>query len=337
MEIPFYKMQGCGNDFIIFDNRRYGFTMAQLSALAKQICQQRVSLGGDALMVVDNPRATGDFRMIFFNADGSEAEMCGNGARCLARYAYEEGITGPVMTIETLAGLVPAWREDQRTYRVRLNEPTKYTANLDFSKEELVEELLEDTLEEKTAKSRSATLDQALETIDQSLRQRAQDISFLDYVELGNPGLPHLVVGYPQLAETALADLKPLAQALRNWSALPKGANVNFVAVAPVPDSEILAADLASKASPDLVKPAGRAIVRTYERGVEDFTLACGTGAGSVAYSLVQRELVQTGAPVVLDVLGGQLAVAVRGKQLDLIGPTNVVAKGLLVDEDVQF
>ncbi|MDT2744539.1 diaminopimelate epimerase [Enterococcus asini] len=329
MEIPFYKMQGCGNDFIIFDNRRYSFTMAQLSTLAKQICQQRVSLGGDALMVVDNPRATGDFRMIFFNADGSEAEMCGNGARCLARYAYEEGIAGPVMTIETLAGLVPAWREDQRTYRVRLNEPTKYAANLDFSKEELVEELLAGKTSEASSQS---TPEEKLAII-----QRAQDISFLDYVELGNPGLPHLVVGYPQLAETALADLKPLAQALRNWSALPKGANVNFVAVAPVPDSEILAANLAKEVSQDLVKPAGQVIVRTYERGVEDFTLACGTGAGSVAYSLVQRKLVQTGAPVVLDVLGGQLAVAVRGKQLDLIGPTNVVAKGLLVDEDVQF
>ena len=337
MEIPFYKMQGCGNDFIIFDNRRYSFTMAQLSTLAKQICQQRLSLGGDALMVVDNARATGDFRMIFFNADGSEAEMCGNGARCLARYAYEEGIAGATMTIETLAGLVPAWREDQRTYRVRLNEPTKYEGDVAFSKDERIAELLEDALKEKTAKSGSATLEQTLEAIDQSLRQRAQDISFLDYVELGNPGLPHLVVGYPQLAETALADLKPLAQALRNWSALPKGANVNFVAVAPVPDSEILAANLAKEVSQDLVKPAGQVIVRTYERGVEDFTLACGTGAGSVAYSLVQRKLVQTGAPVVLDVLGGQLAVAVRGKQLDLIGPTNVVAKGLLVDEDVQF
>ena len=329
MEIPFYKMQGCGNDFIIFDNRRYSLTMAQLSTLAKQICQQRVSLGGDALMVVDNPRATGDFRMIFFNADGSEAEMCGNGARCLARYAYEEGIAGPTMTIETLAGLVPAWREDQRTYRVRLNEPTKYAANLDFSKEGLVEELLAG---KTSAASSQSTPEEKLAII-----QRAQGISFLDYVELGDPGLPHLVVGYPQLAETALADLKPLAQALRNWSALPKGANVNFVAVAPVPDSEILAANLAKEVSQDLVKPAGQVIVRTYERGVEDFTLACGTGAGSVAYSLVQRKLVQTGAPVVLDVLGGQLAVAVRVKQLDLIGPTNVVAKGLLVDEDVQF
>lgn len=329
MEIPFYKMQGCGNDFIIFDNRGYGFTMAQLSTLAKQICQQRVSLGGDALMVVDKVRATGDFRMIFFNADGSEAEMCGNGARCLARYAYEEGIAGPTMTIETLAGLVPAWREDQRTYRVRLNEPTKYAANLDFFKEELVEELLAG---KTSVASSQSTPEEKLAII-----QQARGISFLDYVELGDPGLPHLVVGYPQLAETALVDLKPLAQALRNWSALPKGANVNFVAVAPVPDSEIVTADLASEVSPDLVKPERPVIVRTYERGVEDFTLACGTGAGSVAYSLVQRELVQTGAPVVIDVLGGQLAVAVRGKQLDLIGPTNVVAKGLLVDEDVQF
>lgn len=327
MEIAFYKMQGCGNDFIIFDNRRYGFTMAQLSTMAQQICQRRVSLGSDALMVVDKARATGDFRMIFFNADGSEAEMCGNGARCLARYAYEEGIAGAIMTIETLAGLVPAWREDQRTYRVRLNEPTTYTANLPFSKEELVEELL--------AGKTSAASSQSTSEEKAAIIRLTQGITFLDYVELGNPGLPHLVVGYPPLAETPLADLKPLAQALRHWSALAKGANVNFVAVAPSAGPEIVAADRAKEASPDLAKPAGPVIVRTYERGVEDFTLACGTGAGSVAYSLVQRELVQTGAPVVLDVLGGQLAVAVRGKQLDLIGPTNVVAKGLLVDEDV--
>ena len=329
MEIAFYKMQGCGNDFIIFDNRRYGFTMAQLSTMAQQICQRRVSLGGDALMVVDNARATGDFRMIFFNADGSEAEMCGNGARCLARYAYEEGIAGAIMTIETLAGLVSAWREDQRTYRVRLNEPTTYTANLAFSKEELVEELL--------AGKTSAASSQSTSEEKAAIIRLAQGITFLDYVELGNPGLPHLVVGYPQLAETPLADLKPLAQALRHWPALAKGTNVNFVAVAPSPGSEIVAAALAKEASPDLAKPAGPVIVRTYERGVEDFTLACGTGAGSVAYSLAQRELVQTGAPVLLDVLGGQLAVAVRGKQLDLIGPTNVVAKGLLVDEEVEL
>lgn len=326
MEIAFYKMQGCGNDFIIFDNRRYGFTMAQLSTMAQQICQRRLSLGSDALMVVDNARATGDFRMIFFNADGSEAEMCGNGARCLARYAYEEGIAGPAMTIETVAGLVPAWREDQRTYRVRLNEPTTYTANLAFSKEELAEELL--------AGKTSAASSQPTPEEKSAIMGLAQGITFLDYIELGNPGLPHLVVGYPQLAETSLADLKPLAQALRNWSALPKGANVNFVALTDVQpenaETETPSADLLASAD-----SRGPVIVRTYERGVEDFTLACGTGAGSVAYSLAQRELVQTGAPVVLDVLGGQLAVAVRGKQLDLIGPTNVVAKGLLVDEDV--
>lgn len=326
MEIAFYKIQGCGNDFIIFDNRRYGFTMAQLSALAQQICQRGLSLGSDALMVVDEARTTGDFRMIFFNGDGSEAEMCGNGARCLARYAYEEGIAGPAMTIETLAGLVPAWREGQRTYRVRLNEPTKYAANLPFSKEELVEE----SLAGKTSISDS----QPTSEEKAAIIRLAQGITFLDYIELGNPGLPHLVVSYPQLAETPLADLKPLAQALRHWSALPKGANVNFVALTDTQpengDTETPSADLL--ASADSRSPV---IVRTYERGVEDFTLACGTGSGSVAYSLVQRKLVTAETPVAIDVLGGQLAVAVRGKQLDLIGPTNVVAKGLLVDEDV--
>lgn len=289
MAIDFYKMQGTGNDFIVFDNRTYRFSMEELRPLARQVCQRRLSVGSDALMVVDEPETGGDFRMIFFNADGTEAEMCGNGARCLARFAYEEGIAGEAMTIETMAGLVPAWREDERTYRVRLNEPNEYQQNLSFPTSALAE----------------------------GVAQMAGRITFIDYVELGSPGIPHLVVGYLDLAGTDLQSLLPLAQDLRYWSALPKGANVNFVAGFPVSED------------------AAQIMVRTYERGVEDFTLACGTGSGSVAYSLVQRGLAGSELPVAIDVLGGRLQVAVTGKQLDLIGPTNLVMKGQLVDEDL--
>lgn len=318
MEIAFYKMQGTGNDFIVFDNRKYRFSPEELSRLAVQVCKPRISVGSDALMVVDEPQSTGDFRMLFFNADGTEAEMCGNGARCLARFAYEEGIAEESMTIETMAGLVPAWRENQRTYRVRLNEPTKYQADLSLPISELTGVVAE----------------------------LAEQITFLDYVELGDPGIPHLVVGYPKLPEIDLATLTPLARALRYWSALPKGANVNFVAelsASTLEDSreDAPAGQEKSMKSTESVQSTisdtpSQIMVRTYERGVEDFTLACGTGSGSVAYSLVQRGLAQSDSPVAIDVLGGQLLVAVKGKQLDLIGPTNIVIKGTLVDEDLQ-
>lgn len=317
MEIFFYKMQGCGNDFIVFDNRNYRFSPEALSRLAMQICKVHISVGSDALMVVDEPQSTGDFRMLFFNADGTQAEMCGNGARCLARFAYEEGIAAKSMIIETKAGLVPAWREDQRTYRVRLNEPSEYRQNLP---------LLTTGLEKVVA-------------------TMAESITFIDYVELGNPGIPHLVVGYPELEETDLAQLAPLAKALRHWSALPKGANVNFVSTTKVAQKDLPAVEKKSTDSGEndsaiaanAVNTASQIMVRTYERGVEDFTLACGTGSGSVAYSLVQRGLIASDTPVVIDVLGGQLVVAVNGKQLDLIGPTNIVVKGILVDEDLDL
>lgn len=273
--IPFSKMQGAANDFIVVDNRELALSASQLSALAKQACQRKFSVGADAVMAVDTPEKGGDFRMRFYNADGTEAEMCGNGARCIARYAYEKGLAQAEMTIETVAGPVKAWRLDSRLYKIQLNPAT-------VVKEQVAFELTDGS------------------TITAS------------YVELGDPGIPHTVVYYPGLAETELSELKEVARELRYHPSLSKGANVNFY--------DIL--------------PAGGLIHRTYERGVEDFTFACGTGAGSTALiATLTKEISQ---PVSLQVLGGKLQVEIGAHQeLYLIGDTNIVALGELVDEDL--
>lgn len=274
MEIPFYKLQGAGNDFILIDNQKGSFSSEQLTKFAARVCTRRVSVGADTLIAVESARGSGDFYARFFNADGSEAEMCGNGARCVARWAFETGIAKEKMIIETIAGDVPAERLDKRTYRVQLNSPTVFEA-------------------------------------DKLLQIDGKGVT-VDYVELGNPGIPHLVVHVPDLAMTELETILDFARKLRNHPAFEKGANVNFY-------------DLLSDQT---------VVERTYERGVEDFTLACGTGTGSTAYALTKKGLVKSD-PVVIEVLGGQLQVNVVEDDLYLIGDTNMVVKGTILDEDL--
>lgn len=274
MEIPFYKMQGAGNDFILIDNQKLNFSSDQLTKFAARVCTRRVSVGADTLIAVEAARGTGDFYARFFNADGSEAEMCGNGARCVARWAFETGIAQEKMIIETIAGDVPAERLDKRTYRVQLNSPTVFEA-------------------------------------DKILQVDGKEV-VVDYVELGDPGIPHLVVHVPDLAMTELETIFDFARKLRNHQAFDKGANVNFY--------DILADQTV--------------VERTYERGVEDFTLACGTGTGSTAYALTKKGLVKTD-PVVIEVLGGELQVNVVDEELYLIGDTNIVVSGTILDEDL--
>ncbi|MFR3687663.1 MAG: diaminopimelate epimerase, partial [Enterococcus sp.] len=184
------------------------------------------------------------------------------------------GIAKEKMIIETIAGDVPAERLDKRTYRVQLNSPTVFEA-------------------------------------DKTIQVDGKAVT-VDYVELGNPGIPHLVVHVPDLAMTELETILDFARKLRSHPAFEKGANVNFY-------------DLLSDQT---------VVERTYERGVEDFTLACGTGTGSTAYALTKKGLVKSD-PVVIEVLGGQLQVNVVEDDLYLIGDTNMVVKGTILDEDL--
>ena len=204
-----WHMSGAGNDFMVLDAR--GKTL-DFEKLSKELCALS---GADGFMAVDYADDA-DFTLHFYNSDGSRGEMCGNGSRCVCRFAYDHGIAGENMVVHTDAGLVPGWRLVENRYRVKLNEP----GILDL--------------------------------------HRRPDAA---YVELGCPGVPHGVVEVPGLDFDRKEALRDRAVALRHDPAFPKGANINFYARL----------------------GENRVRVLTYERGVEDYTLACGTGCGSTA------------------------------------------------------
>lgn len=276
--MKFSKFHGAGNDFIILNNIEEQIPVEHLGRVARCLCRRRFSLGADGLMAVEKPEQGGDYRMLYFNSDGSLGEMCGNGARCIARYGYETGLAGETQKIETTAGLVIGKRIDRRMYQIRLNDPTK------------------------------VLLSQRI-----SIAEKTYEYS---YVELGDPGIPHIAVEYPDFWEEDEGELKALGRKLRNYKDFPKGSNVNFFAIT----------------GPDQIREL------TYERGVEDFTLACGTGTGSVVAALTLLGRV-SGQDVKVKVPGGLLSVTAERQGdkitgLFLTGPTNIVAQGELTDED---
>lgn len=266
--MDFVKMHGAGNDFIIVNNMEERIADEKLGELAEKLCHRRFSIGADGLMVVDSPEYGGDYKMKFYNADGSFGEMCGNGARCVARYGYENGLAGKVQNIETIAGMVEGYRETDSLYMVRLNDVT--------------------VMEERDIEACGSAVHGT-------------------YVELGDPGIPHVVMEIPGLILKDKEELRELGKALRHHSSFPKGANVNFYDVIDNDNVSVL----------------------TYERGVEDFTLACGTGAGSVVAVLASKKLV-SGDHVKVAVPGGELFITVSDEGLFLTGPTAVVAEGTI-------
>lgn len=279
--MKFWKMNGAGNDFVIINNMEEKIPAEKFPYVAKTLCERHLSIGADGFMVVENPNnpSEADYRMMFYNSDGSMGEMCGNGARCICRYGYEKGLAGEVQRVETTAGIVTGERIDKRLYRVRLNDP----CNL--------------------------RLDEPVEIDGKTY--------ICSYIELGNPGIPHCVVPISNLKDYPEAQLFELGRKLRYYKGYPKGANVNFC--------EIIGKD--------------HIFERTYERGVEDFTYACGTGTGSVVAILTLQGKV-SGRNVRVDVPGGKLYIDVdmegkRVKNLYLTGPTNIVAKGEITDEEL--
>lgn len=248
-----YHMNGAGNDFMVIDGRGLSPDYARIS---KALC----AIGRtDGFMAADNSN-TADFRLHFYNSDGSRGEMCGNGARCICRFAHDLGIAGKEMTVQTDAGIIPGWYVDENTYRIRLNSPTVLDLNRKGS----------------TA-----------------------------YVELGCPGVPHAVAEYPGDPWQDAGALREKMRALRFDPAFPKGANVNFYAWT----------------------GEGEVKVLTFERGVEDFTLACGTGCGSIAAVLYRQGKLPQGTLTARN-RGGVLKITVSGPQdapeLLQEGPTEI-------------
>ncbi len=250
-----YYMNGAGNDFMVIDVRGMELDFPKL---AVELCKLEQA---DGFMAVDNSQAA-DFRLHFYNADGTRGEMCGNGARCVCRFAYDLGIAGETMVVQTDAGLVPGWRLSESEYRVQLNNPSVLDLN------------------------------------------RKEDVA---YVELGSPGVPHGVVRYDGDLWGDKDRLRERMRSLRFDPAFPKGANVNFYQV----------------------MGPGEVRVLTFERGVEDFTLACGTGTGSVAAVLRRQGKLPQGVLTAHNP-GGTLKVTIggQGEEIDKIlleGPTEVV------------
>ena len=277
----FTKMHGAGNDFIIINNIDGAIPESVLPELAAGLCAQHVSVGADGMMVVAAPRQGGDFRMIFYNSDGSLGEMCGNGARCIARYGYENGLSGETQRIETTAGLVTGQRVTKRLYKVRLNDPSVIDLHRSVS-----------------------------------VGGTAYNCA---YIELGDPGIPHAIVLMPDWDERDHDMLRALGRALRFAGEFPRGANVSFVKVVDV----------------------GHVKAITYERGVEDFTLACGTGCGSSVAALTLSGQV-SGRDVTLQSPGGVLNVTLTQdggtvRDIYLTGPTNIVCIGEVTDEDLNI
>jgi len=251
-----FYMNGAGNDFMVIDAR--GMENLDFSELARKWC---ALTGADGFMAVGESQV-GDFRLHFYNADGSRGEMCGNGARCICRFAYDMGIAGSTMQVQTDAGLVPGWRIDENQYKVQLNNPSV----LDMNRKESIA-----------------------------------------YAELGDPGVPHAVMRYQGDLWGDKETLREQMKALRFDPAFPKGANVNFYQV--LGENEVR--------------------VLTYERGVEDFTLACGTGTGSVAAVLWKQGLLP-GGRLTAHNPGGTLQITITGccgnvASLLLEGPTEIV------------
>lgn len=250
-----WYMSGAGNDFMVIDGR--GLTL-DYSEMAKRLCAMANCDGFMAVDVSDKA----DFKLHFYNSDGSRGEMCGNGSRCVSRFAYDHGIAPEVMTIETDAGLLESVRLSENQYRVRLNNPGVLDLN------------------------------------------RKGDIA---YVELGNPGVPHAVVEVPDLEHDQRDQLREWARSLRFDPAFPKGANVN------------------------LYRRLDEGTVRilTFERGVEDFTLACGTGSGSVAVVLWMKGLLTDSKAAIVNP-GGTLNLEISGKDgvvesILMSGPADVL------------
>lgn len=276
ISMEFWKMNGAGNDFIIINNIEEKIPEVMFPKIAELLCERHLSIGADGFMAVEKPLNKGDYKMLFYNSDGSIGEMCGNGARCISRYGYENDLAGETEMIETTAGLVIGERLTESLYKVRLNDPEKVI--LDYPVK-----------------------------IDGVTYQ-------CSYVELGNPGIPHAVVPIKDLKSYPEDKLFELGRKIRYNTAFPKGANVNFY--------EITGKD--------------KVYERTYERGVEDFTYACGTGTGSTVTVLTLLKKV-SGKNVCVEMAGGELVIDIdmereKINNLYLTGPTNIVAKGTITD-----
>jgi diaminopimelate epimerase len=229
-------MSGSGNDFLIIDNRKKVIDDNHLPVFIKKVCQRKLSVGADGFILIENSELV-DFKWRFFNSDGSPAEMCGNGARCAARFAYLNEIAGKKMSFETVVGIVEA-SITKEGVKIKMPDP----------KDILLDYLLE-------------------------LEHGPLSINSV------NTGVPHVVISVDNLDQVDIVKQSRQIRYHKHFS--PAGTNVNYVNI----------------------QPDGIVAIRTYERGVEDETLACGTG--SVAGAIIMAHKKKVNPPVRILTRGG--------------------------------
>ncbi len=266
MRLSFTKMNGAGNDFVMVDNRNEALALD--AARIALLCDRHRGVGADGILVVEPAQQGADFRMRYYNADGGEAEMCGNGARCFARFARRLGWSNAELSFETLAGTIRAsFPED--LVQITMIDPHSYRPPTELE-----------------------------------INGRTVSVHFL------NTGVPHAVVF---VEDVGSVDVEKDGAALRYHAAFaPKGTNANFAQV---------------------LGPNSIAL-RTYERGVEGETLACGTGvcAAALLHSVRQG----SPSPIQVKVRGGDtLEVGFETSErafrnVTLTGPADFVFDGTI-------
>jgi diaminopimelate epimerase len=264
--LRFTKMNGAGNDFVLLDNRDGELHLAPQQIV--RICDRHRGVGADGVLVLENAANGADFRMRYYNADGGEAEMCGNGARCFARFAQRSAGAKNELSFETPAGVIGA-KLDGDLVSLQMSEPTDLRLEMQIS------------------------------TDHENLRGH-----FI------NSGVPHVVVPVVSIESV---DVRKTGSAIRHHKLFsPKGANANFLEK----------------------KGRRRVAIRTYERGVEDETLACGTGV--VASALIFATTENVDGPIGVLVRGGsELTVGFkkdgdRFTNVTLTGPAEFVFEGTI-------
>lgn len=265
---PFYKLQGCGNDFVAIDNRVLRLPVELMAEWARKVCPRAFGVGADGIFFLELPpknRADVDFLWHFYNADGSRAEMCGNATRCAGRLAHALGLAGKTSVMGADAGNVAiAVLPEIDQVKVQLTEP------------------------------KGLVLGTVLNVLD-----HATEVHFV------NTGVPHAVIFSDSVREVDVAGVGRAVRYHEHFA--PAGANVNFVQVV----------------------DSGRTLVRTYERGVEGETYACGTGVSAV--QVVCAALGKTGDRVENTTSGGEvLTTSLEGGRVFLQGAAELTFTGEL-------
>jgi diaminopimelate epimerase len=264
--LRFTKMNGAGNDFILIDNRM-GDVRLDRSQIAR-LCDRHRGIGADGILLLEKPGNRADFRMRYFNADGGEAEMCGNGARCFARFANKVAAAKEKISFETQAGVISAELKGDLV-TLGMTEPTDLRLHLELG-----------------------------------IAGENKTVHFV------NSGVPHVVIPVPNIDDV---DVRREGAAVRYHKIFsPSGTNVNFI----------------EKRGPKKIA------IRTYERGVEDETLACGTGI--VASALIFGATEGCYGPITVLARGGDElqvgfeTVAGRFCNVTLTGPAQFVFEGTI-------